>query len=139
MNRFWIPLRECASSCVQIQRGGMICLLLLVGCSDKVGAPVIVDVAQTTLSSAMEGWKDGKTQKDLLEGSPSIFVQETEWNDGTKLLDYEIISDDRPVGPNLVATVKLKISKPDGNVAEKTATYVVSTSPSLTVYRNTMK
>ena len=85
----------------------------------------------------MEGRKI--SANDLLDEKPSIVVQETEWNDETKLLDYEIISDDKPAGPNMIATVKLKLSKPDGKVIEKTATYVVGTSPGLTVFRNLMK
>ena len=117
----------------------LFCLTSLTSCRDRVGAPVDLSVAQKTLASAMEGWKDGKTPKDLLAGTPSIFVQETEWTDGATLQDYEIISDDQPAGPNLIAVVKLKLRNPQGKVSEKTATYVVGTSPSLTVYRNTMK
>lgn len=109
------------------------------GCSDPVGAPVKLNTAQQILSGAMECWKEGKTPKDLLAASPPVFVQEQEWNDGVTLVDYEIISNDQPVGPNLIATVKLKLEKPAGKVTEKTATYVVGTSPSLTVYRNIMR
>ena len=87
----------------------------------------------------MEGWKDGIKANDLLGQSPSIVVQEPDWNDETKLLDYQILNNDSPAGPNLVATVKLKLGKADGTVSERTATYVVGTSPSLTVYRNLMK
>lgn len=113
--------------------------LLVSGCSDPVGGPVKLDTAQQILSGAMECWKEGKTPKDLLAATPPVFVQEQEWNDGVTLVDYEIISNDQPVGPNLIATVKLKLEKPAGKITEKTATYVVGTSPSLTVYRNIMR
>ena len=119
--------------------GGFLCMALLMGCSDKVGAPVSLPIAQEILEAAMEGWKEGKSPKDLLAEKPSIVVQEREWNGETKLLDYEILSNDKPTGPNLIATVKLKLSQADGKVIEKTATYVVGTSPGLTVYRNTMR
>ena len=109
------------------------------GCSDPVGAPVKLNTAQQILSGVMESWKEGKTPKDLLAAKPPVFVQEQEWNDGVALVDYEIISNDQPVGPNLIATVKLKLGNPAGKVTEKTATYVVGTSPSLTVYRNIMR
>ncbi len=114
-------------------------LLIVSGCADQAGAPVKLDVAQQTLLSAMEAWKDGREAEDLLNEKPSIVVQESEWIEGTKLLEYEIVSDDQPTGPNLIATVKLKLSKSDGTVTSKTATYVVGTSPGLTVYRNPMK
>jgi len=87
----------------------------------------------------MESWKDGKLPKDLLVGSPSVFVQEAEWNDETQLLGFEIINDEQSAGPNLIATVKLKLSDSEGKVVEKTATYIVGTSPSLVVYRNLMR
>ncbi len=130
---------ELAKRFKKVQICGCVSLIILTGCGDNVGAPVNVNVAQQTLTSAMEAWKNGKSSEDLLNEKPSIVVQETEWNEDTKLLDYEILSDDQPAGPNLVATVKLKLSKSDGKVTEKTATYVVGTSPGLTVYRNMMR
>jgi len=114
-------------------------LVFLTGCGDKVGAPVKVEVAQQTLITVMDGWKEGIDPEDLRQGKPPIVVQEAEWNNGAKLLDYEILSDDQTSGPNLVATVKLKLSSPEGKAVEKTATYIVTTSPSHTVYRNTMR
>ena len=139
MNNFRFDFKALVLSLERSQIRWLFCLAFLMGCSDKVGAPVNMNVAQKVLASAMESWEDGKTPKDLLNGSPSIFVQEAEWNEDTKLLDYEITSDDQPAGPNLIATVKLKIGSADGTVTEKTATYVVGTSPSLTIYRNLMK
>ena len=118
---------------------GLICIAMFCGCADTVGAPVNLNLAQETLETVMEGWKDGIKANDLLGQSPSIVVQEPDWNDETKLLDYQILNNDSPAGPNLVATVKLKLGKADGTVSERTATYVVGTSPSLTVYRNLMK
>ena len=114
-------------------------LLIVTGCGDKVGAPVKLDVAQQTLLTAIEAWKEGKSAEDLLAEKPSIVVQEAEWVEGTKLLEYEIVNDEEQAGPNLIATVKLKLSKEDGTVTSKTATYVVGTSPGLTVYRNRMR
>jgi hypothetical protein len=139
MNRFRSHFKDSVQLLMQAHLGGFICLILATGCSDKAGAPVNINVAQKILESAMKSWQDGKSSKDLLAGTPSVFVQEAEWNEETKLVGYEIISNDQPAGPNLIATVKLKLSKPDGKVTEKTATYVVGTSPSFTIYRNLMK
>ena len=118
---------------------GIVCLAFLTGCSGRVGDPVDAHVAQKVLALAMENWKDGKSPKDLLARSPSVFVQEAEWNDVTQLLGYEIINDEQLAGPSLIATVKLKLKDNGGKVIEKTATYIVGTSPSLVVYRNLMK
>lgn len=114
-------------------------LVSLVGCADNVGAPVNIDAAQQILITVMDAWKDGTDPEDLKEAKPPIVVQEAEWANGAKLTEYEVLSDDQPAGPNLVATVKLKLTNPDGKAVEKTATYIVTTSPSRTVYRNTMR
>jgi hypothetical protein len=113
-------------------------LILLAGCSQSP-ALVDIDIAKDALASTMESWKQGKSPQDLLKEAPSIVVQETEWTEGTKLLDYELVEDDKPAGQNLIAKVKLKLSRDDGKVIEKTATYVVGTSPKICVYRNLMK
>jgi hypothetical protein len=116
----------------------LICLALLVGCSSGNPHPVKVDVAQQTLESTMESWKEGKTPDDLKNESPSVVVQDTEWSAGTKLLSYEIIGEGKPVDANLIAKVKLKLSNTEGKETEKTVTYVVGTSPVLTVFRDIM-
>ena len=122
--------------------GLTLCLLsslaLLTGCSSSL-VEVDSDTAQEALVTVMESWKEGKAPDDLLDERPSITVQETDWNDEIKLLEYHLFEDSRPAGPNLVARVKLKLSKQDGAVIEKTATYVIATSPKISVYRNLMK
>lgn len=118
---------------------GAMGLLMLSGCADNVGAPVDANVAQQTLESALESWKEGKTPDDLLSETPAITVQEPDWESGTKLIEYQLVNDGDAAGPNFVAIVKLKLSKEDAEPTEKTATYVVNTSPKRTVYRNLMK
>ncbi|HEY0980488.1 MULTISPECIES: hypothetical protein [unclassified Schlesneria] len=112
-------------------------LLVLSGCSGK-NAPVNVDVAQQTLTSTLEFWKDGETPESVAEQKPSIIVQDIDWTSGAKLIDYEIIDDGNPVDANLIAKVKLKLQATDGKETEKTVTYVVGTSPVLTVFRDLM-
>jgi hypothetical protein len=87
----------------------------------------------------MESWKDGKQPEDLADETPPITVQEMEWSNGAKLIEYQLVEGDRPAGQNLFAKVKLKLELPDGKVSEKVATYVVGTSPKIVVYRNLMK
>ena len=139
MKRFEIDFNYFTRLFKGVTVSGIVCLAFLTGCSDRVGGPVNVNVAQKVLALAMENWKEGKSPKDLLAKSPSVFVQEAEWNDVTQLLGYEIINEDQSAGPNLIATVKLKLKGTEGKVIEKTATYIVGTSPSLVVYRNLMK
>jgi len=113
------------------------CLILLLGCS-RGNAPVNVDVAQQTLTSTLEFWKGGETPESVGEQKPAIIVQDVDWTNGAKLLDYEIIDEGKPVDANLIAKVKLKLTGADGKETQKTVTYVVGTSPVLTVFRDLM-
>lgn len=128
-----------AATFSNLQKLAIVCAIMISGCADKVGAPVDVNVAMQTLEAAMEGWKEGRVPDDLAGETPPITVQEPDWDAGTKLLDYQIVNDGDAAGPNLVAIVKLKLSKEGGEPVEKTATYIVNTSPKRTVYRNLMK
>lgn len=112
-------------------------LILFVGCGGT-NAPVNVDIAQQTLTSTLEFWKDGETPESVGEQKPAIIVQDIDWTSGAKLLDYEIIDEGKPVDANLIAKVKLKLAGADGKETQKTVTYVVGTSPVLTVFRDLM-
>ena len=50
-------------------------------------------------------------------------------------MDFEILEGGKPVDSNLYAQVKLKLRDAAGSESEKTVTYVVGTSPKLTVFR----
>ena len=117
----------------------VICLAILTGCGGPyISAPVKVDVARKTLVSTMESWKGGETPDGVRKKSPSVVVQDMDWTNGAKLIEYEILGDGKPVDANLIAKVKLKLSGADGKETVKTVTYVVGTSPVLTVFRDIM-
>jgi hypothetical protein len=113
-------------------------LFFLIGCGTP-SVRVDAGTAQESLTLVLDRWKEGKKPADLLEESPPIEVQELEWSNGAKLLEYEIISDDQSAGQGLVAWVKLKLSSEGGKTIEKTAKYVVNTSPDVRVLRIMMK
>jgi hypothetical protein len=112
----------------------LLCLAVLTGCSGRV-TPVDVGAATTALELSLESWKLGKNPVDLLDESPPITVHEIEWSKGAKLLDFEIVSDEKNADQSLIAWVKLKIESANGRVSETTAKYIVNTSPELTVLR----
>lgn len=120
----------------------MLCLaalLLALGCGPHRNAPVNVQEAQQTLKATLEKWKQGSQPADLQAASPQIVVQDMDWSAGAKLLDFELLGAGEPVDANLIAQVKLKLLSPEGKAAEKTVTYVVGTSPVLTVFRDMMR
>lgn len=115
----------------------LILFCFLIGCGSQI--KVDAGTAQQALTTALDSWKEGKKPEDLLEESPPIEVQEMDWTNGAKLLDYEIVSDDQPAGQSLVAWVKLKLMSANGRSSETTAKYIVNTSPEVRVLRLMMK
>lgn len=112
-------------------------LIALPGCADgRRSPPVKVDVARDTLRAALDKWLSGATPDSLQKESPSIVVQDFDWSGGAKLVAFEVLDGDEPVDANLVARVKLTLQTKDGAPAEKTVTYIVGTSPVLTVFRD---
>jgi hypothetical protein len=108
--------------------------MLTIGCSNP--HQVKVDVAENTLKSVMESWKSGQAPDSLQKATPPIVVQDMDWMAGAKLVDYQIIDGGKPVDSNLHAKVKLKLANSKGKETEKTVTYLVGTSPKLTVFRD---
>jgi len=108
-------------------------LLTVTGCGGS--HRVQPDVAQQTLKTTLESWKEGKAPESLKDAKPSIVVQDADWSAGAKLVEYQIQEGATPVDSNLYATVKLKLKDAKGDESEKTTTYVVGTSPVLTVFR----
>lgn len=114
----------------------VICLSLL-GCS--ASHRVQPDVAEKTLRTTLEAWKNGQAADSLQKGTPPIVVQDLDWVGGSKLVNFEILPGGKPVDANLYAQVKLTLLDSKGSESERTVTYVVGTSPVLTVFRDMMR
>lgn len=87
--------------------------------------------------------KAGRPGSRSIPGSsnrPPVVVQDMDWISGHSLEAFEILDDAEPVDANLHAKVRLTLgSKESGGESEKTVTYLVSTSPKLTVFRQMMQ
>jgi hypothetical protein len=120
---------------------GIVCLLLLAGCSQGTAQsnPVDESKAEDTLMHALDSWKEGETIESLQEQSTKIVVQDVDWTRGAKLLEYEVVGAPEPKDANLIVRVKLKLEDDSGTPSEKTVTYVVGTTPALTVFRDLLK
>jgi hypothetical protein len=119
---------------------GVLALLSFTGCSntgdyDAADHQVDSETAKSTLISVLDGWKAGDKPDAWQQKTPSVVIQDLDWIGGAKLTNYEIISE-TAIDANLHCEVKLSLSSPDGSESEKTVTYLVSTSPVLTVFRN---
>ena len=112
----------------------LLTLTLIIGCGSS--HTVQPDVAVKTLRTALESWKNGQSPDSLQKASPPIIVQDLDWTSGAKLMEFEILEGGEPVDANLYAQVKLKLRDSAGSDTDRTVTYVVGTSPKLTVFRD---
>ncbi|MBS0264842.1 MAG: hypothetical protein JSS02_23100 [Planctomycetes bacterium] len=121
--------------------GMLLCALLWAGCGQRTyqSKPVDDDQAQEVLTHVLDTWKQGASIDSLQNESPKIVVQDLDWSAGVTLVSYELVGEPEPKDANLVARVKLSLRDKSGADLEKTVTYVVGTSPTLTVVRDLLK
>jgi hypothetical protein len=117
---------------------GVLLAVLLSGCSGA--KPVNADLARESLKVALEHWKKGEDPKSLMDTVTPITAQDFEWSSGAKLLDYQILDQGKEEDTNLRVQVKITLGQ-EGKPKpiQKTASYVVGTSPSVTVFRDIMR
>jgi hypothetical protein len=120
---------------------GVLAFMLFSGCSGSRGpAPVDPALARESLKVTLDHWKKGEDPKSLMSSVTPITAQDYEWTAGAKLLDYEILDQGNNEDANLRVAVKIKVEEPGKKKAvEKKASYVVGTSPSVTVFRDVMR
>ena len=114
-----------------------ICLLTTgVGCSGPPRAAAVdASRAREALVTALERWEQGGRPVDLKDASPSITVQDFDWEAGVRLVRFRVVDEGRDDDANLIIPVELTLQAPNGREVSKNVTYVVGTSPSITVFR----
>ena len=112
--------------------------LLLSGCSGSSHAGAVdAPLARESLKIALDHWKKGEAPKSLLSSATPMTAQDFEWASGAKLLDYQILDEGSEEDANLRVQVKITLGQQGKSKAvEKTASYVVGTSPKVTVFRD---
>jgi hypothetical protein len=117
--------------------------LFLPGCSGSSQAQAVDPTrAREALKIALDHWKGGGDPKSLQSSSTPMTAQDFEWASGARLVDYQILDDGKDEATNLRVQVKLTLSDPakaQAKAIEKKASYVVGTSPSITVYRDVLR
>ncbi|MFO0890163.1 MAG: hypothetical protein U0790_13615 [Isosphaeraceae bacterium] len=109
----------------------------LPGCSSSGAHAVDESRAREALGAALDSWKRGEAPTSVA----SMTVQDADWERGAKLLDYEIQGDGQPRGANLSIRARLTLAgeRAGSKKLEKTVSYLVGTSPSVTVFRDMLK
>lgn len=108
------------------------------GCFEKpYEAPKLDAVkARETLTKVLDLWKNGKTRDSLITQDPPVIVQDIDWSSGAKLVKYELDGEPTEADGTLRAKVKLSLQVKGAGAKEATVTYIVGTSPGLTVLRD---
>lgn len=128
----------------EMSRGVMTALFMLAtagpmlsGCSGGPRAAAVDPArARDALRAALDSWKKGEPIDSLKAGSPSIVAQDFDWMAGQRLVDYEVTGDGKDDNANLRIPVTLTMRTPQGKEVRKSVSYVVGTSPTLTVFRD---
>lgn len=107
------------------------------GCSTGPGPAGRVDApkAREILNAVLDRWKGGDRPEALKEASPPIVVQDFDWMGGATLIAYEVDGPGKDDDANLRIPVKLTLKTPKGQELQKAVSYVVGTSPAITVFR----
>jgi hypothetical protein len=123
-----------------IRRAALLSCVLLVlglgvtGCSRGSRLSLDENTARDSLKTALESWKKGDTQKALKDRSPSIIMGDDSWEAGKRLVRFKVQEPGVSDGVNLHCKVELVLADKDGGESRQTITYIVGTSPVITIF-----
>lgn len=92
-------------------------------------------LARDSFVTALESWKQGEHPSALRERSPGIVVGDHDWESGRRLILYRLLDGETDDGTNLHATVELVLRDGKGRERKQQVTYIVGTSPVITIFR----
>jgi hypothetical protein len=111
-----------------------LCLFLLPSCGH--GPSADIDQAGPALRTALEAWKGGSSQKELESQTPSILMNEDDWREGKRLMDYQMDDAGSMNGRQVVWRVRIKLQDKSGKTEDRRAKYVIDTTPRLVIVRD---
>lgn len=103
------------------------------GCGRK-NLPVEPDLAAQSLEAALASWQRGEPLASLDQRTPPITVGDFAWRDGRKLSGYRLLGEAKNDGFNLRYDVELTFADAQGAAVEQVS-YIVGTSPAITIFR----
>ncbi|WP_337173984.1 hypothetical protein [Paludisphaera sp.] len=101
------------------------------GCGGEAApTPADPSAAKEFLTRALDAWKEGKPKDSLTKGSPSLLVNDPDWERKSKLTAYTIEGDPQPLGAGVKWSVPLTLSA-RGKTLDKKAEYAVNIAEGL--------
>lgn len=114
-------------------------LLAISGCGGGYAPAahrVDAEQARRTLESVLTSWQLGDTPQSWREHDPQVVIQDMDWSAGRRLEEFELLDAGEAIDANLHCRVRLTLVDPQQGEIEQTVTYLVTTSPNLTVFRS---
>jgi len=111
-------------------------VIVLSGCGQTVAENVDPGQAERVLRTALDAWKDGKTNADLEAQQPSIIMNEADWTNGNRLLEYKMTDTGKLDGRQVRWVVQIKLQDKNGKVTDRKATYIIDTIPRVVIVRD---
>jgi hypothetical protein len=108
-------------------------VVAVTGCRQQA-QPADPAVAATSLRSAFDAWKGGEAADAFVQRS-AVTVVDSKWQQGTRLVGYEVVGDGEMNGFNWQYKVRLTLQGPGGKQSQEKAVYHVSTSPTVVIVR----
>jgi len=112
-------------------------LALLTGCGTSLPPETDPAAGRDVLKTVLDTWAKGGTAADLKAGAPPVVAYDPDWEEGYKLVRYEIAPTDRRAGVDLLVAVKLTLTKGAGKPREKTVNFTVAIGAQTVVIRQT--
>ena len=107
--------------------------LAIAGCqSSAKNLTVNEPRAREACEKFLTAWKSGRQLKEIQQ---EVIGGDFEWNNGQKLVGFELLPNTHNDGANLHIPARLTVQKATGGEIKSEVMYVVSTSPSVTVFR----
>lgn len=110
-------------------------LLACLGCG-PTAQQADPEQAQQTLTRALDAWRRGDSLESLRSSAPAVTVVEPHWQQGVRLVRYEVTSPGLPSGFDQQIVVKLSLQDRKGRPFQEKALYNVSSSPARVVVRS---
>jgi hypothetical protein len=92
-------------------------------------------VARSALEKALDCWKLRITPEELQAAQPPITVADEEWRAGRRLVEFQLLAGEQPLGTSIYWPVRLKVVGTDGREQVADVTYIVCTSPIIHISR----
>jgi hypothetical protein len=101
---------------------GALCSAIGCGRADVKDYIPADELARKCLTAGLDAWKAGKAPEAIEAAGPAVNMQDSQWKEGKKLVQYEIVGPEKGGDQNLRYRVKLSLA---GETAPKEEVYVI--------------